>query len=77
MSRDDTTNEVRPRTLLERLVRSEASRAQMPPRRARVGVEALEDRVSLSGFAAQPGGTIYGVEDPNQRTAILVSSFNP
>lgn len=51
----------------------------MSPRRDRrgaVGVELMEDRVSLSGFTVQPMGVINGNGDPISPMS-LVRQFNP
>ena len=46
-------------------------------RRAIVGVEVVEPRISLSGFTGQATGVIHGYEVPNQRSTSLVRQFNP
>src|SRR5690348_18003685 len=56
------------KTLFGRSARENGPRS----RRAVVGVEAVEPRVSLSGLAVRPM-----VEDPNIRSASFVRQFNP
>jgi hypothetical protein len=51
-------------------------RGRRRSRRAVVGVEAAEPRISQSGFAVQSPGVIHGIEDPNERSAGFVLQLN-